>query len=87
MRRLTLTMAALAIIPALVQSDRAKALPFSAPPAVHAAFEQVTCRAPPWYRGWGTLAPWVCAEPSYWWSPRFYYFGMGVRHRRYYRVW
>jgi hypothetical protein len=83
MRRLTLTMAALATIASSLPSDPANALPFSARPAVPAAFEQVYCRAPPWYRGWRTLAPWVCAD--YWWSPRFYYRGMWPYHRRHYR--
>jgi hypothetical protein len=51
MRKLTLTMAALATIPCLLPSDRAEALPFSSPAEVLAAFDEVTCRAPPWYRG------------------------------------
>ena len=84
MRRLRLTMAVLATIPCLAPSDRAEALPFSSSAGVHAASDKVTCRPPPWYRGWATRAPFVCAD--FWWWPRYYYRGMGVHHRRHYRI-
>src|SRR5262245_45852725 len=81
MRRVTLTMAALATIACLAPADHAEARSFRSRgvPALWGS-----CRVPPWYRGFETLAPWVCAD--YWWSPRFYYQGMGVHYRRHYRT-
>jgi hypothetical protein len=79
MRKLTLTIATLATVGCLLPSDLAEARSFRA----HAVWG--SCRVPPWYRGLETVAPWVCAD--YWWSPRFYYQGMGVHYRRHYRTW
>jgi hypothetical protein len=84
MRKLTLAMAAIATIPCLVPSDRAEALPFNSLAGGLAAVDEVTCRPPPWYRGWATQAPFVCAD--FWWWPRYYYRGIGMHHRRHYRT-
>jgi hypothetical protein len=86
MRGFTFVMAALAI---LYSSDRAHSLFFSAPSDARAALETINpldrtgCRPPPWYRGWATITPFVCAP--YWWSPRYYYRGIGARQRWQYR--
>ena len=75
---------ALATIICLAPSGRAQALPLSSALKVPVVFEQVSCRAPPWYRGWETLAPYVCAD--FWWWPRYYYRGAGMRYRHHYRT-
>ena len=72
MRSLPPTLAVLATIAALLVADGAKALPLG------------SCRPPPWFRGWQTSVPFVCAD--YWWWPRYYYFAMGMRHRHYDRI-
>jgi hypothetical protein len=77
MRRFALMTAAFAAIASLGWSDPAEARHLRSRAGVHGS-----CRVPPWYRGLESVAPWVCAD--YWWSPRFYYQGMGVRDRRRY---
>jgi hypothetical protein len=72
MRRLAPTLAVLAVIFALLPADCAKALPLG------------SCRPPPWFRGWQTSVPFVCAD--YWWWPRYYCLGMGARCRHYQRT-
>jgi hypothetical protein len=52
MRRLAPTLAVLATISVLPPADCAKALPLG------------SCRPPPWFRGWQTSVPFVCAD--YW---------------------
>ena len=92
MRRLTLTMALLAISLCLTPGH-AVALPFTAPAGTPVGvkpiypLDKVICRSPPWYRGWERTVPFVCAD--FWWWPRFYYRGLGLHHRyhrHYYRI-
>jgi hypothetical protein len=80
MRRFALITAALVAILGPAQFDRAMALPLGSSPQTATVLDEVTCRPPPWYRGWAESAPWVCAH--YWWWPRYYYRGLGVHHRR-----
>jgi hypothetical protein len=78
MHRFALMMAAFATIACLGWSDPAEARHLRSRAGAHGVWG--SCRVPPWYRGLEGLAPWVCAD--YWWSPRFYYQGMGVQYRR-----
>jgi len=78
MRRLTIVISVLVTIPCLLRWDHAEARSWRSRAGVHAVWG--SCRVPPWYRGLESVAPWVCAD--YWWSPRFYYEGTGVRYRR-----
>jgi len=64
MRRLAATVAVLAAIFALLPADCAKALPLG------------SCRPPPWFRGWQTSVPFVCAD--YWWWPRYHCLAIGT---------
>jgi hypothetical protein len=83
MRTPGLSIVALATGICLLSAARATAVPFRLPLDTPAAFTQVTCRAPPWYRGWQGLAPYVCGD--FWWWPRYYYRGIGMRHRYHHR--
>ena len=89
-RRLVPPMACLAAIACLAPSNRAGALPLGIPEQAHMAFDVVACRAPPWFRGWQDVTPWVCGR-SLWWPKYYYqglgYQGLGVRHRHRYRDW
>ena len=78
MCRLALSVAVLALITSLTQSDAAQAFPFSSWSHGHPTFEAVTCRPPPWYRGFAREAPFVCAD--FWWWPYYYYRNTGRRY-------
>ena len=81
MCRLALNVAVLALITSLTRSDAAQAFSFSSWSHRHPTFEAVTCRPPPWYRGFAREAPFVCA--NFWWWPYYYYQNAGRRY--YYR--
>jgi hypothetical protein len=87
MRRLTVSMVALATISSLVLPDRAKSfpLPLGSPALLRASitsFDAVRCQLPPWYAGgWVRSAPFLCQRPSYLWWPYYYYRGIGANYR------
>ena len=92
MRKLTVTVFALAAISCLVLADHANSLPLGSPALLRATitpFGEVSCELPPWYApGWVRNAPFLCQHPSYLWWPYHYYRGIGANYhyRRHWRI-